>query len=769
MRITCLLGLGLVMVFAGPALAAPTWLAPADLAAPSDPAYPVVASDAAGETFVSWYDTSGSTTRVLLASHAPGQAWSAAAPISTSGPNVIAPSPIDVKGAPSPNLVLSPNGYGAIAWIQSDGTHARVAVARRTPGGAFGAPDVISAAGVDANDAVVAVDRSGNVQAGWIDANMAAHTRRYTAATGSWAATVDLTTAPATPANQTLWYLTIAMSPAGVATAAWSFDVDAATGTGKTSFEVQSRSQDASGAWLPMVQHSSTFSPTEAGRPQLAVADDGTTTLVWFEYQIPNPCFFCTDYTAGVVRAQTRSGISGIWQSAQTLSDPGVISDDPAVATAPDGTTTIGWTEPNANAVKVVTRPPGGAFPSAAAATIISPQDRSIQSGHFVTQPQAGVRLTSSAAGTVATFLRYDSANTLPNAVFQPAGSPWPNPTVTPPTVLSSPGVTISDDGLTAGIDGLGNIVTAWSRSGVVQAATFDAAAPTFTAIDVPASGTTGQQIAMAASAIDGWSPLAAGQPAWAFGDGGSGAGGSISHVYSAPGTYTVTVGASDLLGNATTPQTRHIVIANAPIPPLPGTTVTPPKSKIRWKSGKLSNSSLTVNGTVAAPASLTISVKLRSGGKVAVKSSFAAKAGAWSRIIKLPASLMPGVYDVTVTGPVVQPSATSFTLAAPASGIVKRTYASGPRRGPAVTALNHTSELWAHFSFAFLPKKRQKITTQWILPGGKKLAANTRPRTSLVEAQVKDLSGKSLPRGRWRCVIKVGKTVLATLNVRLK
>jgi hypothetical protein len=123
----------------------------------------------------------------------------------------------------------------------------------------------------------------------------------------------------------------------------------------------------------------------------------------------------------------------------------------------------------------------------------------------------------------------------------------------------------------------------------------------------------------------------------------------------------------------------------------------------------------------------------------------------------------------VSVTGPVVQSSTTSFTVAAPASGIVKRSYASGPRRGPAVTTIAHTSELWAHFQFSFVPKKGQKITTQWVLPGGKKLAANTRPRTSLVEAQVKDLSGKTLPTGRWRCVIKVGKTVLATLNVRLK
>ena len=53
-------------------------------------------------------------------------------------------------------------------------------------------------------------------------------------------------------------------------------------------------------------------------------------------------------------------------------------------------------------------------------------------------------------------------------------------------------------------------------------------------------------------------------------------------------------------------------------------------------------------------------------------------------------------------------------------------------------------------------------------LPNGSKLKANTRPRTSLVEAQVKDLSGKALPTGRWRCVIRAGGVVVATLNVRL-
>jgi len=160
----------------------------------------------------------------------------------------------------------------------------------------------------------------------------------------------------------------------------------------------------------------------------------------------------------------------------------------------------------------------------------------------------------------------------------------------------------------------------------------------------------------------------------------------------------------------------------------------------------------------------------IRSGAKTAsVKATFAAKTGAWSHVLKLPATLAPGTYKVTVTGPVVQSSQTSFTLAAPASGIVKRTYATGPRRGPAVATLAHSSELWAHFQFGTLPKKGQKITTQWILPSGHKLTANTRPRTSLVEAQVKDLGEGAPDRSLAPVSSRSARSCSRPLNVRLK
>ena len=156
----------------------------------------------------------------------------------------------------------------------------------------------------------------------------------------------------------------------------------------------------------------------------------------------------------------------------------------------------------------------------------------------------------------------------------------------------------------------------------------------------------------------------------------------------------------------------------------------------------------MSVSGTVGANTTLTLSIRRHGGKKTVAKSTFKAKAGKWTHSVTLPPSLAPGLYDVFVTGSGVKTSQTSFTIAAPKTGIVKRNYATGPRRGPEATTLSGTSELWAHFIFGTLPKKGQTITTQWILPNGSKLAANTRPRTTLVEAQVKDLSGKPLPDG---------------------
>jgi hypothetical protein len=37
-----------------------------------------------------------------------------------------------------------------------------------------------------------------------------------------------------------------------------------------------------------------------------------------------------------------------------------------------------------------------------------------------------------------------------------------------------------------------------------------------------------------------------------------------------------------------------------------------------------------------------------------------------------------------------------------------------------------------------------------------------------VVEAQVKDLKGRPLPTGLWRCIVRAGGTIVATVSVRV-
>jgi hypothetical protein len=91
-------------------------------------------------------------------------------------------------------------------------------------------------------------------------------------------------------------------------------------------------------------------------------------------------------------------------------------------------------------------------------------------------------------------------------------------------------------------------------------------APPSLTAVAVPSSGTAGQGVGMAATASDRWSGVSLG---WNFGDGGTAAGGAVTHAFAGPGAFNVTVTATDAVGNATR-ATRPIAISPGPPPPPP-------------------------------------------------------------------------------------------------------------------------------------------------------------------------------------------------------
>jgi PKD domain len=89
-----------------------------------------------------------------------------------------------------------------------------------------------------------------------------------------------------------------------------------------------------------------------------------------------------------------------------------------------------------------------------------------------------------------------------------------------------------------------------------------DATPATISSLSVPASAGVGSRVLFAAAASDALSPAVSLR--WDFGDGASAPGAAVSHVYGAPGRYSVTVMARDAAGNATT-QTRTIVVHAVP------------------------------------------------------------------------------------------------------------------------------------------------------------------------------------------------------------
>jgi hypothetical protein len=147
-----------------------------------------------------------------------------------------------------------------------------------------------------------------------------------------------------------------------------------------------------------------------------------------------------------------------------------------------------------------------------------------------------------------------------PYAARRPAGA-WGSPEPLAP-------VGSSDFFETGGIDAdaRGNAVAAWrgehSSDGkaTVFAAPFDGAPPSTPSLSVSPGGSAvvGQPVTFHATASDAWSPPV--DFAWTFGDGGSGSGPDVTHAFGSPGTFTVTVTATDQAGNTATASTTVTV-----------------------------------------------------------------------------------------------------------------------------------------------------------------------------------------------------------------
>jgi PKD repeat protein len=122
-------------------------------------------------------------------------------------------------------------------------------------------------------------------------------------------------------------------------------------------------------------------------------------------------------------------------------------------------------------------------------------------------------------------------------SVRDPATRQWP--TAHTPDPAAGTGSTDPS----VAIDPNGNAVLLYDGK-EIDAATYSA--PSIGGVSIPTTGTVGSPVAFSATPMDVWSSLTT---TWTFGDGTSGTGATLAHVYASPGQYQVTVTTTNLGG----------------------------------------------------------------------------------------------------------------------------------------------------------------------------------------------------------------------------
>jgi len=497
--------------------------------------------------------------------------------------------PTTAANGPSGAVVaVDPAGDAIAAWTDDDGAGTQsLVVATRPAGGPWSTPaPLASDVGVDAP--AVTMDAAGNATVVWIESAdgsaFAAHARRRDAVSGTWGAPQDFPTSNVVdPLTQ------VRADVLGNVVAAW---VEHDPGTGVAS--VQAAIADGAGDWSAPATLSDPADASAAfDRPQIAPDADGGALVGWTAQRIANPF----DYAI-----QTSTNAGGAWSApsdllstGETISPLRLVGSDggDAVATWFQGSPATLWGAFRLNGNWSVDSLSGDVAPACVPTQALGSDTGGgatvvwkVASGGLEAMsltaggPEAETTVLSPGGelvedvgidhGTVV-FVAHDvGTDTDEVLASRRSGGGWSAPALLggadSGTALTGPGVAT---------DAGGDVLASWLATdglGVksVAAAAFQATAPTLDDVSVPESGTAGEQLAVSASAASTFATIA--QTSWDFGDGTPAVGGAtVSHTYAQAGIYTVTVTATDSVGNTT--QARHqMAIAAAP-----GTTPTPP------------------------------------------------------------------------------------------------------------------------------------------------------------------------------------------------
>ncbi len=301
-----------------------------------------------------------------------------------------------------------------------------------------------------------------------------------------------------------------------------------------------------------------------AGGPSLATDSSGDAVATWL---LSTP-------SGAVVEASQRSASSASWSSPVQLSAPGA-EQQASVAMNEEGDAIVVWRQVEGLAASF--RPAGGAWgapaafgePGAADAAVqLDAGENAVAVWQVHAQIESSWRSRASATWAAAAVLG-PAAGSAPDVAATPGGNAvavWIGPrgnvlaALRPVATgrwlaaagLSAAGASAGDPRIVP--SGVGGAVAVWSRAAlsaqIVESSDLAGTGPLLTDVVIPARGTARTRVSFHATPVP-WAAALAGQTVWSFGDGSSGKGVRLTHVYGAPGRYTVTVKQADQTGSS--------------------------------------------------------------------------------------------------------------------------------------------------------------------------------------------------------------------------
>jgi PKD domain/Putative metal-binding motif len=540
------LALGSMIVLAVPAaaLAAPTWLAPFrvganapvichDFVIPGGGTYVCdseIAVTPAGTAYLGQVNYDGSAPapgfrRASVSVRPPGGSFGPRQPLSPAGKHV--------RGNSGALLDMATNARGDVvmAWAYVEGTRGVVQAAYKPATASSFSVETLSNLADSADLPSVGIAADGSAVVIWRhdDAGVVTVASAFRAAGATnFGGVNDISSAGSILAPD------VAIAPNGNAVAAWAR-------SGVIEVARRPAGQAFGGA--------QGLSAGSSSSPDVEIAPNGRATVVW--------------QRGGLIESRERtitpSFADGTWGATGVVTEGGESGSSPAVAVDPDNTAIVVWNSVIAGEGKVraAVRPTGGSF---------SDHEPISAPGAQPFAPQVEVSPTGDA---VATWALNDGSSEAVQSARRPRNGEFGGVDV---LMQGTPGF---EKGVyfqpqpTVAFDDQANAFATWVGYTCMpscgtpltfnEVAGFDAAPPSFGAITVPSTATTGRAAGMRASATD---RMSATTVSWSFGDGATGTGGTVSRAYRAPGVYTVTITARDAVGNARS-TTRTIQVAN--------------------------------------------------------------------------------------------------------------------------------------------------------------------------------------------------------------